>query len=273
MGYESMTGGGCSSLAQRSRVAGSPGLPSQAIESVQKIVAGALFAAFSLQAYGAAESFSGVQPALDGLASAAVVADNPTEPGALPEVAAIALFEPADQAPVVVDEPAAQPLAQARVATSDTGNPDAPASETLAALDVADTALPEPVQGTRSTLAVVLDSTALEVVDTGATRQVENPQAEAVVTPDSEAPLALEAESTAGTADRTGQPGLLVDEQPVAAKQKEIPAADAVTAGHEQTKEVVSGLQAREKVEEIPYAVLLTILALMGMIPISRRNG
>ena len=285
MGNERMTGGGCSSLAQSGRVAGSPGLPSQAVENMKKVVFGALFASLSLQAYGAADPFSEVQPALDGLASAAVVAESLTDSGSSPEIEAAALFEPAGQVvPVAADESAAQPLAEEPVTKLDTGNSDAPASEKLAALDVADTALPEPVQGARSTVAVVPEPATLEVVDTGAARQVENPQAVAVVPSESGAPLMLEAEPAAGTAGKTGETGLVVDEQPagdsrvllpepVVAEKKEIAAAGVITAGLEPTKEVVSGLPAREKVEELPYAVLLTILALMGMIPISRRNG
>ena len=105
---------------------------------------------------------------------------------------------------------------------------------------------------------------------------------------DTESPAILEAEvntSISGEADELNTAAARVDAHqarnyevmlpaPDVAAKNEMTGAVGTAAGNKSGQtEGVSGDAASGEIIQLPYAVLLAILALMSMIPISRRNG
>ncbi len=222
------------------------------IEIFKKIVRIALFAMLPWNAYAEAERFPGVQVQLDGLVNAAAPVDNPP-----------------------VDNPSA---AVSFKAPAQAAFPDHQLAMNIPGSNIA---------GEIPVSIVPLDSASLEVVDTGTSKQVQKPQPAAVVSADAESPAALEAEaniSILAEADELSTVAARVDDQArnynvmlpatdVAEKNEMTGAVVAETGSKSGQTEGVSGEAVSEGVIQLPYAVLLAILALISMIPISRRNG
>ena len=233
--------GGYGVRLQGGRAANSDSGLVRTIEIFKKIVRIALFAMLPWNAYAEAERFPGVQIQLDGLANAAAPigapVDNPT--------AAVSFKAPAQEA--IPDRQLAMNI---------------PGSNTAGEIPVS---------------IVPLDSAALEVVDTGISKQVQKPQPAAVVSADAESPAALEAgvNTAAARVDdhQARNYNVLLPATDVAAKNEMTGAVGAETGNKSGQTEGVSEDAASGEIIQLPYAVLLAILALMSMIPISRRNG
>ena len=240
----------------------------------------ALFATLPWSTFAAAERFPGVQTQLKELADSTPLTDTSSAISAL-ELGVADSFES-----TTVQE---QALNQAGMNVPESSSPEAVAdgensqgkvvSQELASLDVVDTGTLNPVQNSQTA--------SLEVVDTGALRQVENQQSAAeIVSTDAEDAAVLQSgmgTSEAGELNNTV--AARVDDRqarnykvmlPVNAAAKINESMDAVVAetdtGNGQPEDV-SGGAASEETIQLPYAVLLAILALMSMIPVARRKG
>ncbi len=251
------------------------------IEILKKIVRIALFAMLPWNVYAEAERFPGAQVQLDGLVNAAAPVDNP--PVDNPS-AAVSFKAPAQEA--IPDHQLAMNIPDVNT----TG--EIPQSEVVsqepASPDVVDAGALKQIQNPQPASIVPLDSASLEVVDTGTSRQVQKPQPAAVIAVDAESPAALEAGvniSISGEADELNTAAARVDDHQARNYKVMLPATGVVEK-NETTGAVVaetgkksgqtegaSGGAANEEIIKLPYAVLLAILALMSMIPISRRNG
>ena len=237
---------------QRGRAASCGSGLERTIEILKKIVRIALFAMLPWNVYAEAERFPGVQVQLDGLVNAAAPVNRPP-----------------------VDNPYSAVSFKA------------PAQEAIPGHQLAIN-IPGEVVSQKPASIVPLDLASLEVVDTGTAKQVQKPQPAAVVPAGAESPAALEAggnTSISGEADELNTAAARVDDHQarnykvmlpatgVAAKNEMTGAVVAETGNKSGQPEGVSGDAASEEIIQLPYAVLLAILALMSMIPISRRNG
>ncbi len=231
-----------------------------------------LFAMLPWNVYAAADRFPGAQMQLDGLVNAAALVDSPS--------AAVSFEAPAqepmsDQAELIIPEDTSLDVnAGGEIPHSEV------VDQELASLEVVDLQ-PAPI--------VPLDTASLEVVDTGTSRQVQKPQPAAVVSADTEASAALESEvnvSTSGEADELNTAAARIDDHQVKNYKVMLPMADlveknemagtvvaAAAARKNEPPEDASGGAASEEMIQLPYAVLLAILALISMVPVARRNG
>ena len=265
---------GCDVQIYGGRAAHSGGRLVKTKKIAKRVVLTALLMVSPWYAYAEAERFAGVQEQLSGLVNA--------DAGfAAPAQEAI----PLDQAEVVVSKNAGQDVsAGGESAQSGIANQE------LASLDpVAGIRRPGHIQNSQTVSIVSRDAASLEVVDTGAARNIQNPQPAAVMSPDVEIPVAGEVEGSISTSYETE--GLNTDAAsggdkgarnyqrmlPVTgvAEKNEVTRAVVATAEQKNARaEEVSGSTAASKETiDLPFAVLLAILALMSMIPISRRNG
>jgi hypothetical protein len=258
MGENDGIGGGYGVRSHSGRAANADGrLMMRAIEILKKIVRITLFAMLPWNVYAEAERLPGAQEQLDGLLNAAALVDSPS-------------------AAVSFEAPAQEPIPDHQLAMNipglNTGG-EIPRSEVVS---------PEPAS------IVPLDSASLEIVDTGTSKQVQKPQPAAVVSADAESPAALEAGvniSISGETDKLNTTAARVDDYQAINYKVMLPATDvteknvmtgavgAETGNKSGQTEGVSGDAASEEIIRLPYAVLLAILALISMIPISRRNG
>jgi len=250
----------------------------------------AVFASLPWSAFAAAERFPGVQMQLEELSDAAPLADTSSAVSTL-ELDVADSFESAtvheqvpNQAGVIVPE------SHSPEAVADGENSQGKVvSQELASLDVVDTGTLNPVQNPQTAPVVPMDTASLEVVDTGTLRQVENQQPAAeVVSTDAEDAVVLQSgmdTSAPGEAGELNTDAAHVDDRqarnykvmlPVNAVAEKNEGTDAVVAetgtGNGQP-EVASGGAASEEIIQLPYAVLLAILALMSMITVARRKG
>ena len=236
------------------------------VEILKKIVRIALLAMLPWNVYAEAEQFPGAQEQLDGLLNAAALVDSPSAVVSSPELAAAVSFE----------APAQKPIPDHQVAMN------IPGLNTGGEIPQSEVVSQEPAS------IVPLDSASLEVVDTGTSKQVQKPQPEAIVSAEAESPAGLEAGiniSISGETDELNTAAAHVDDHQARNYNVMLPATDttekkeitgtvvAETGNKSGQPEGVSGDAASEEIFQLPYAVLLAILALMSMIPISRRNG
>ena len=219
------------------------------IRILKKIVRIALFAMLPWNVYAEAERFPGAQVQLDGLVNTAAPVDKPP--------AAVSFKAPAQET-----------------------IPDHQLAMNIPGLEKTAGEIPVSI--------VPLDSASLEVVDTGSSKQVQKPQPAAVVPADAESPAALEAGvniSISAEADELNTAAARVDDHQAKNYKVMLPATDVAAknemkgavgaeAGNKTGQtEGVSGDAVNGEIIQLPYAVLLAILALISMIPISRRNG
>ncbi len=247
MGKNGYIGGGYGVRSHSGRAANSDGRLIRAIEIFKKIVRITLFAMLPWNVYAEAEQFPGAQEQLDRLLNAAALVDSP--------FAAVSFEAP-------VQEPIPDHQVAMNILDSNTGG-KIPQSE---------------VVSRESTSVVPLDSASLEVVDTGTSKQVQKPQPAAVVSVDAESPAALEAgvntRISAEADDQARNYNFMLPATDVAEKTEMTGAVVTTVTGNKSGQpEGVSRDAASEEIIQLPYAVLLAILALMSMIPISRRNG
>jgi len=219
---------------QRGRAANSGSGLVRTIEILKKIIRIALFAMLPWNAYAEAERFPGAQVQLDGLV---VPMDNPS--------AAVSFKAPAQEA--IPDHQLAMNI-------------------------------PGEVVSQKPASIVPLDSASLQVVDTGTSKQVQKTQPAAVVPADTESPAAGEAGELNTAAARVDDHQarnyeVMLPVTDVAAKNEMTGAVGTETGNKSGQTEGVSGDAASGEIIQLPYAVLLAILALMSMIPISRRKG
>lgn len=158
------------------------------------------------------------------------------------------------------------------------------AQRSTASLEVTDTGTSKQVLDTQPAAIVARDSTSLEVVDTGVSRLIESPQAGTEVpAADVEVPVAAEAgtnsaaewadvQSPAASDVATESAGLVLAGTSILAKNEMTGTTAVAWKGNDQPEDGLGSPAGSENIE-LPYAVLLAILALMSMIPISRRNG
>ncbi len=272
-----------------SRAANSVNGLMKTIEITKRIVLTALFVMLPAYAYAEAERFPGVQDQLDGLVQTDVLVDSSTAVENSTELYAAASFEaPAqetisDQAEMIVLESAGLD-----VSTGGGSAQSGIANQELASLDaVVDIGASRRIQDPQPVSIISRDSASLEVVDTGVARNVQNPQPAAVVSLDAEDPVAREIEETSALheADELNAGAVSGDDQGARNYQLMLPVTDvaennevkidvvAATGTKNGQVEDISVSAVSNKLNELPYAFVLVILALMSMIPIARRNG
>ncbi len=243
------------------------------IKFVKRVVLAAVLIMSPWYAYAEAERFAGVQEQLSGLVSADAGFEAPAQE-------AIHL----DQTEVIVPKGASLDVS-AGGGSVQGGN----VGQALASLDAAvDIGASRHVQNPQPGSIVSRDAASLEVVDTGVARHVQNPQPAAAMYPDAEVPVAREIEETISTLHETDELNadaasggdqsarnyeLMLPITDVAEKSEMTRAVVAATEKANGQAEDVSGSAASSEAIDLPFAVLLAILALMSMIPISRRNG
>ena len=239
----------------------------RAIKISKKIALIALFVTLPCSAYAEVERFPGAQVQLDGLINAAALVDSPSVAVSSPELEAVVSFK----AP-----PAQEPI------------PDHQVAMNILDINAGGEVPQSKVVSQESASIVPLNSASLEVVDTGTSKQVQKPQPEAIVSAEAESPATLETGvniSISGETDELNTAAAHVDDHQARNYNVMLPAIDttekkeitnavvAETGNKSGQPEGVSGDAASEEIFQLPYAVLLAILALMSMIPISRRNG
>jgi len=234
-------GGGYGVRFHSGRAANSNARFMRTIEILKKIVRTILFAMLPWNVYAEAERFPGAQEQLDGLLNATAVSFG---------------------------VPAQEPIPDHQLAMN------IPGLNTGGEITQSEVVGQEPAS--------------LKVVDTGASKQVQKPQPAAIVSADAESPAALEAGVNISISGETGKLNtaaarvddyqarnynVMLPATDVAEKNEMTGAVVAETGSKSGQTEGVFGGAVSEGVIQLPYAVLLAILALISMIPISRRNG
>jgi len=242
----------------------SSGRPLKTTGFARKIAWTALFATLSCStAYAADERFSEVHVQLDGLVNAVDTLGSSAIVASSPKLDAAVSFEAPVQDGTGLDVNASGEYARSE-------------NQELASLDIVD---PAPI--------VPLDTVSLEVVDTGTSKQVQNPQAVVAVPADVEATVAPKSEvfSSVPGSNELNAGAIPVDDQRARNYRLMLPATDVVQENViadsvvkepgknngqlEEVQESTTG----EETTQLPFAVLLAMLALISMIPVARRNG
>jgi len=259
-------GGGYGVRFHSGRATNSDGRLMRTIKILKKIIRTTLFVMLPWNVYAEAERFPGAQEQSDGLLNAAALVDSPSAVVSSPELAAAVSFE----------APAQKPIPDHQLAMN------IPGLNTGGEIPQSEVVSQEPAS------IAPLDSASLEVIDTGTSKQVQKPRPAAIVSADAESPAALETGvniSISGEADELNTAAARVDDHQARNYKVMLPTTDvteknvvtgavvAETGNKSGQTEGVSGDAASEEIIQLPYAVLLAVLALMSMIPISRRNG